>query len=208
MRNAKLIFWDFDGVIKDSNAVKTDAFITLFEPYGEALVTLVRNHHEDNGGMSRFEKIPLYMKWAGENVIQSRIQTFQDQFSRLVFQAVINSPWVPGAQHFLQSNLYQQIFILVSATPQREIDAILRALDLTSCFKKIYGAPTKKRGAITDSLRTFPMNPKECLVIGDAIVDQDAAQFNRVPFLLRSHDTNSKLFTNYSGPSLKNFNAL
>ena len=109
MRNAKLIFWDFDGVIKDSNEAKTNAFITLFELYGEALVALVKNHHEANGGMSRIEKIPLYMKWAGEKITQSRIQDFQDQFSKLVFQAVINSPWVPGAQHFLQSNLYQQI---------------------------------------------------------------------------------------------------
>ena len=207
MRNAKLIFWDFDGVIKDSNEAKTNAFITLFELYGEALVALVKNHHEANGGMSRIEKIPLYMKWAGEKITQSRIQDFQDQFSKLVFQAVINSPWVPGAQHFLQSNLYQQIFILVSATPQKEIEEILRDLDLTYCFKKIYGAPTKKKVAIRDTLEAFSMNPIECLVIGDSTVDLDAAQFNQVPFLLRSHNTNSKLFINYTGPSLKNFNA-
>ena len=34
----KLVFWDFDGVIKDSVTVKTDAFSKLFEKYGEKKV--------------------------------------------------------------------------------------------------------------------------------------------------------------------------
>ena len=28
---SKIIFWDFDGVIKKSNQVKNDAFLNLFE---------------------------------------------------------------------------------------------------------------------------------------------------------------------------------
>ena len=29
--SSKIIFWDFDGVIKKSNQVKNDAFFNLFE---------------------------------------------------------------------------------------------------------------------------------------------------------------------------------
>ena len=59
-----LIFWDFDGVIKESVSVKTDAYLELFRPYGSDVCKQVKNHHLANGGMSRFDKIPLYLKWA------------------------------------------------------------------------------------------------------------------------------------------------
>ena len=34
IKKAKTIFWDFDGVIKDSVSVKSDAFEELFLPFG------------------------------------------------------------------------------------------------------------------------------------------------------------------------------
>ncbi|MBT7899475.1 MAG: HAD hydrolase-like protein, partial [Candidatus Marinimicrobia bacterium] len=56
----KGIIFDFDGVIADSVQVKTDAFASLYEQYGDNIVTKVIEHHEANGGMSRFKKIKLY----------------------------------------------------------------------------------------------------------------------------------------------------
>ena len=56
----KGVIFDFDGVIAESVQVKTDAFATLYEQYGEYIVTKVIEHHEANGGMSRFEKIRFY----------------------------------------------------------------------------------------------------------------------------------------------------
>ena len=68
LKSAKTIFWDFDGVIKDSVVVKSDAFEQLFLPFGDEVAISVREHHEANGGMNRFEKLPIYLKWAGEEV--------------------------------------------------------------------------------------------------------------------------------------------
>ena len=65
MTNYKILFWDFDGVIKDSVEVKTQAFFQLFEPFGELVAEKVRKHHEAHGGMSRFDKFPIYLQWAG-----------------------------------------------------------------------------------------------------------------------------------------------
>ena len=51
------IFWDFDGVIKESLEVKSNAFFKLFEKFGHDIASKVRNHHEDNvnylGGSGR-----------------------------------------------------------------------------------------------------------------------------------------------------------
>ena len=60
--NARVVFWDFDGVIKDSVPVKTEAFRKLFLSYGADITDKVVKHHLANGGVSRFKKIPYYFK--------------------------------------------------------------------------------------------------------------------------------------------------
>lgn len=208
LRNAKLVFWDFDGVIKDSVEVKTRAFVKLFQVFGGDVVERVRKHHEAHGGMSRLEKLPLYLQWAGEEASQSRVNELGHQFGQLVLQAVIDAPWVPGAEVFLRSNPYRQAFVLVSATPQVELETILNALDLTGCFAAVYGTPVLKQDAIRIVLSARGLDPHDCLMIGDARADLEAADVNRVPFLLRCHETNSKAFADYVGPSVKDFTAL
>lgn len=201
----KLVFWDFDGVIKDSIAVKTNAFVALFEPYGLDVAADVRAHHEANGGMSRFDKLPLYLQWAGEKPSTRLVNEFCDRFSMLALQGVIDSPWVPGVESYLRNNPHQQIFVLASATPKGELEQILLALDLKKCFADVFGAQTSKEEAIRTTLVARSINPQECIMIGDALADLEAAQANRVPFLLRRHETNAKVFADYTGSSVKDF---
>lgn len=203
-----IIFWDFDGVIKDSVSVKTDAFFKLFLPYGAEVAGRVRIHHEENGGMSRFEKFPLYMRWAGEDPTEDRVKAFCEQFSRIVLQGVIDSPWVPGAEKYLRTNPHNQIFILVSATPQDEIEQILQALGLRRSFKAVFGAPTSKKEAIRTALESYKISPQDCLMIGDATADMEAARSNNVPFLLRLHATNRQIIEKYKLNYVEDFTAL
>jgi HAD superfamily hydrolase (TIGR01549 family) len=206
--NAALIFWDFDGVIKDSVEVKTQAYMQLVEPFGDEVIERVREHHEMHGGMSRFDKIPLYLQWAGKEPNQCMVEEFCEQFSHLVLQAVIEAPWVPGAEDYLRFNIHQQIFVLVSATPQDELDQILQALDLAKCFAAVFGAPTSKKDAIRMVLNARELASHSCLMVGDAKADFEAAEANQVPFLLRRHQTNVNVFAGYTGPSVKDFTEL
>ena len=83
LKEKQLIFWDFDGVIKDSVAVKSLGYEKLFLPFGEEVVKLVNQHHDAHGGVSRYDKIPLYLGWAGEPADPIQIQEFCHQFSNL-----------------------------------------------------------------------------------------------------------------------------
>ncbi|HDT12128.1 MAG TPA: HAD family hydrolase [Candidatus Marinimicrobia bacterium] len=204
----KLEFWDFDGVIKDSVEVKTRAFMRLFRPYGAEITHKVRLHHESNGGMSRFEKLPLYLSWTGERPSEERVKEMCERFGRLVFQEVIDSPWVPGAENYLRMNSNNKIFILVSATPQDEIEQIVKALNLFESFKEIYGAPTSKKDAVRMSIERYGVSPADCMVIGDAQADMDAAQANGVPFMLRLHGSNREIFRDYTGTTVEDFTHL
>ncbi len=201
----KLLFWDFDGVIKESVQVKTDAFVKLFRPYGVEIAERVRKHHEANGGMSRFEKFPLYLKWAGKAVTPEKIDEYCGHFSRLALQGVIDAPWVPGAEAILRGNSHRQEYILVTATPQAEIEEILAAIDLRACFSEVFGAPLGKKEAIRLSLAARKLDTSECLMIGDAKADYDAALANKVPFLLRRHGSNRGVFANYIGDAVDDF---
>jgi phosphoglycolate phosphatase-like HAD superfamily hydrolase len=205
MRSFDTIFWDFDGVIKDSIEVKTMAYVQLFDSFGAQIPERVRAHHEANGGMSRFDKFPIYLDWAGLRPTLGLVNQYCDLFSVAVKQGVIDSPWVPGAERVLRNKRSGQMYILVSATPQDELELILQELQLTDCFGEIHGAPTKKSDAIAKVLASKKLNPKSCLMVGDAVADMEAAEDNKVLFLLRKHRSNKNLFVSYPGPYIEDF---
>jgi phosphoglycolate phosphatase-like HAD superfamily hydrolase len=193
LKSAKLIFWDFDGVIKDSIEAKKNAFVELFKPFGPDLVERIATHHLLNGGISRFVKIPLYLSWAGEVVTDEKVKIYCDQFSVLVTQAVIDSPWVYGVQDYLLRNFKNKSFILISATPQTEIQIITEAIGLAHCFREVYGSPNNKAEVVADILKRLNCRPQEAIVVGDAEADLKAAKVNSVPFLLRVSNFNLPL---------------
>ena len=196
----KIVFWDFDGVLKDSVAVKSVGFEQLFLPYGQAVADRVRKHHEANGGVSRFEKMPVYLGWAGLPVTADNVQKFCDRFSTLVLQAVIDAAWVPGVREYLLARHGSQHFVLVTATPQKEIEAILHTLDIAQCFRQVYGAPTSKTAAIGAVLADLKCQPEHALMVGDSDTDFEAAQANQVSFLLRRTALNQVLQKRHVGP--------
>lgn len=193
LAGAEIVFWDFDGVIKESVTVKSDAFERLFLPYGREIAVRVRRHHEENGGVSRYDKIPVYLKWAGEDASEANIQDFCSRFSELAFMAVIESPWVPGVREYIQANHDRQDFFLVTATPQEEIERILDALGIAHCFVDVLGAPKPKALAVGEVLKRRNCSPGKALVIGDSETDLAAAEANHVPFLLRRTGLNVSL---------------
>ena len=57
----KCIIFDYDGVISESVNVKTQAFAKIYECFGSDVVEQVVKHHLANGGVSRYNKIKLYI---------------------------------------------------------------------------------------------------------------------------------------------------
>lgn len=205
INRADIVFWDFDGVIKDSLEAKGVAFRQLFLPYGKKLARRVWQHHLLNQGVSRFEKLPLYLKWAGESVNQEQVDTFSKRFSDLVSRAVIDSPWVPGVREYLQENSFKKYFVLLTATPQEEIDRIIKKLDINDCFREVHGSPKKKSDVIEFVLTEQHLPPSAALLIGDSKIDLEAAEVNGIPFLLRRTPFNQCIQAACKGRTFNNF---
>lgn len=197
--DSNVIFWDFDGVIKDTVGVKSKAYEQLFLPFGQDVSCRVKRHHEINGGVSRFDKIPLYLSWAGETTTQEQVEKFCSKFSQSVLQAVVDATWVPGVREYLLKNFSWKYFVLVTATPQNEIERILVKLGISHCFREVYGAPTDKAYAIKVVLSCLEWSPVKALMIGDTENDLNAALANSIPFLLRRTSFNLPLQSTFEG---------
>ena len=50
------IIFDCDGVILNSNTVKSDSFYSSALPFGEKAADLLLRYHLENGGVSRYVK--------------------------------------------------------------------------------------------------------------------------------------------------------
>lgn len=208
LSQAKIILFDFDGVIKESVEVKGQAFAKLFQEYGSDFKDRVIRHHYSHGGMSRLEKLPIYLSWAGIKVTDESINEYSQRFSDIVCQSVIDSDWVPGVEQYIRSNRHNQLFILVSATPHSELQFIINSLELSACFNKVYGAPAKKEDVIKEVIQNFDVSVTETLMIGDAESDFQAARINLVPFLLRRSEHNAGLMPEYTGSVFNDFEEL
>ena len=100
----KAIFLDFDGVIKESVKVKSDVLEKLFRPFGEEKTKLIIEHHEENSGVSRYEKFPIYLSWCGLKGGKQVFKEYDLKFSQLVVRKVVESEWVVGALTFLEEH--------------------------------------------------------------------------------------------------------
>lgn len=195
IRDARMIIWDFDGVIKDSVGAKAEAYQSLFESEDISLKGKIKSHHENNGGISRFEKIPLYLDWAGRSCSKNEIDEYTKRFGMLARNLVVSSPWVAGSIEYLRDNRYNQVFILVTATPGDEIAEIMTLLEMEKIFTEIHGSPRSKKQCMKEIVKRFKdIDSSRAVYIGDSRSDYEAAIASDIRFVLRKSEYNRELW--------------
>ena len=201
----KYIFWDFDGVIKDSVKSKGQAFVAIFSSIDSRIKKKILNHHENHGGMSRFEKIPLYLEFASLPVNQKNIDIHLKRFSEFTKQLVIDSEWIPGVLEFIRENSRLKDFFLITATPTEEINEILKCLELDNHFKRVFGSPLNKTTVVSELLKNYKIPLNDALMLGDSCSDYKAAKENEVNFILRKTEFNKNLQNSLTCRKIKHF---
>ena len=83
--------------------MKSDAFAELYSIFGNNIVKKVVEHHEANGGMSRYEKIKYYhQSLLQKEISHKEINELAYKFSDLVIDKVISAPYTPGVLEYIQ----------------------------------------------------------------------------------------------------------
>lgn len=185
----KTIIFDFDGVIADSNNVKTDTFAALFKDYPQHIRESIRKFHLQNGGMSRFDKFRyIYANFLKESLPEERFNKLCEDFNKLVIDGVVNAPMIDGVEDFLRMNKNKYGMHIVSGTPDYEIKEIAKRRKLDKYFLGIHGSPETKKDLIIKVLDKNNYRKEEVVFLGDSINDYEGALAAGVEFVAKVFD--------------------
>ena len=184
----KVIALDFDGTLVESNQIKDRAFETIFREWPEHTKSMMQ-WHLTHDSIERGEKFRYFVQEVlalpGQNDL---IEKLSSRFGQLTKEAIIECPYVKGAHKFLEYIRNRVSVYLVSATPQLDLDHIIKARGLGGYFKDVYGAPISKIETLKQIMLSENVSVDEILFIGDSAEDQQAAKILGIRFIGRQSD--------------------
>jgi len=192
INHPEAIFFDVDGVLIDSLAIKGDAFSRAFSDYPEAREEIIA-FHLSHGGVTRSDKITLLFRLiVGREPSVQEIADRVKRFSSSVFEGVVAAPEIPGARAALEEWSERVPLHAVSATPTDELRRILDRRNIATFFTSVDGWPPKKEATVQDIMAMRGYRSSACILVGDSREDLDAAIAASVQFIQISPLTASK----------------
>ena len=183
----RVVIVDFDGVILESNGLKTEGFARVFADFPQHADAMMAFHHA-NVSMSRYDKFQhLVTQRLGRPADDPLVADLAGRFSAVMMRLIEECPLVPGALEFLAEVSSRVPLFVSSMTPHAELVAILERRGLASSFTGIYGYPPwPKRDVIANVLAERSVPAGEALFVGDSAGDQRVARDAGVEFLARN----------------------
>ena len=184
----RVIFLDFDGVILESNELKTKIYQDLFCDHPGRLEEILALHRA-RAGLPRRSTLRLICEEILHEPTDSRtLQALLARFEELVRSGLAACREVEGLCELLSR--YPAKFYVVSGAPQREVREALIERDLARRFSGIFGAPHRKRSVIRSVLMIDCTQAEDAVFVGDSANDRDAAISVGVPFVARATEDN------------------
>ncbi|WP_332685540.1 HAD family hydrolase [Bosea sp. (in: a-proteobacteria)] len=178
------IVLDFDGVIVDSVAIKSQAFQDAYSDATPEQLAAIDRYHHAHGGVSRREKFRHFETAIfGREADPAVIEALSELYRSIVYDKVVACRLIPGALDFLAEAAARMPLHLVSGTPQGELEAIVASRGLRHFFQRVIGAPTLKLAAFAALAREDGHDPHRVVAIGDSTTEFDAARELEMPFV-------------------------
>ena len=173
-------------MLAESAAIKKDAFTSLYREYDQQVLDLVLDYHSQHEGISRVEKIRhCHQRFLNIDLTDDGLDELCERYSQYVKNAVINCPWVAGAEQLLKTvHKYIDCYV-ASGTPEDELKDIVRERNMGHYFKGVYGSPRLKNIIVDDVFARIQYDLNGCIFIGDAMTDYNAAKLLGMNFIGR-----------------------
>ena len=184
------LFFDCDGVILNSNDLKTKAFQHILKPYGDQYLEYFIDYHKSNGGISRYKKLDYFFQFIlkkvpENNEIQHLINKFSKYLLNYNYENLVTKDLLSFRESFKESNLF-----IISGGSQIELNIIFKKIFIDHIFNGgIFGNPRDKIEIINDlSIKNTDLN----IFFGDSEYDYKVALKYKMYFIFIHQWTEKK----------------
>ena len=186
------LIFDCDGVILNSNKIKTQAFYDVAKIYGHGPAQALKDYHVQNGGISRYKKFEYFLT----NILQKPIETQElkkllSNFSKEVKKALLICEVASNIKEFRDKTRNTK-WLIVSGGDQAELREIFEQRGLSNYFDGgIFGSPDDKDVILKNETKNRNIIGKS-LFLGDSMYDYQAANTAKMDFIFISNWTEVK----------------
>lgn len=179
----KTLVFDCDGVILDSNRIKTEAFAHIAMQFGGDAAKELVHFHVQHGGVSRYRKFEHLLV----NILQrtpdpSEIEALAHQYGRHVCDQLLHCPMTPGLNELRDATPHIS-WMVVSGGDQSELQYIFTERGMASLFDGgIHGSPATKDEILSREIASGHLQ-LPAVFLGDSRYDHEAAQRAGLDFI-------------------------
>ena len=202
MKNYKSIIFDCDGVILNSNEIKTESFRKVLSNFDKNAVNEFINNHKNNGGISRYIKLDYFLtqilpKYSEAPVSKKDIlSSLLADYGKECKKSLLNCEVAEDLTN-LKALTYNIPWIIVSGGDQKELRDIFKKKNLSKFFNGgIFGSPEKKIDIIRREEKNGLIN-YPAIFLGDSKVDYIVAKNLNIDFLFVTQWTDFNDFKSY-----------
>jgi len=178
--------FDCDGVILDSNPLKTEAFRHVGLAYGETAAEALVRYHTLHGGLSRYRKFQYFFQDVlGRPAFENEMREALARFSAFVADGLCGRPEVPGVRDFLirlRESGDVRMFV-VSGSDQEELRGVFRDRGLVPYFDGIFGSPAEKPAIVRELCKDGEVC-RQAVFCGDSRIDYETATALGLTFIM------------------------
>jgi phosphoglycolate phosphatase-like HAD superfamily hydrolase len=174
----ELFVFDCDGVILDSNGIKSQAFFDVVRRFGQERAERFVAYHKLHGGVSRQEKFKYFVAEilaVGRADQASLEHELVEAYGLICREALLKCSMIPGIQAFLASLPTKIRNYVVSGGAQTEVRDVLRERRLDPFFSLILGNPKSKQENMQHLLESGALQGRGAY-FGDARLDMELAR--------------------------------
>tara|TARA_R110002167_G_scaffold5074_8_gene23819 strand:+ start:287 stop:958 length:672 start_codon:yes stop_codon:yes gene_type:complete len=185
---ATLVF-DCDGVVLNSNKVKTDAFYQAALAYGKPAAQALVEHHIANGGVSRYKKFAYFLEQivplTAPDTSGPTLNELLVEYADAVRYGLLTCDVAEGLIELRKRTAHAR-WLIVSGGDQAELRDIFTQRGLIELFDgEVFGSPDTKDEILARELENGNIQPP-MIFLGDSKYDHQAASAAGIDFVFLS----------------------
>ncbi len=176
------LIFDCDGVVLNSNKIKTQAFFEAAKVYGEKPAQALVDYHVLNGGVSRYKKFEYFFTEILHQLVdQAALDSLLGAFAGEVKKGLMNCDVAKGLVELREITKHAN-WLIVSGGDQSELREVFAKRGIDKLFNAgIYGSPDTKDVILKREIDRGNITSPS-LFLGDSKYDYEAARRAKLEF--------------------------